>query len=100
MEVQLHEGLASPSGETSWCARTRGLLHLRDMSKVPDREDQAPTRAEEAEEASEAPPEVTCVKCIRRVKCIRVKDGVWYKPFAWEYPNEATSLLGICVECQ
>jgi hypothetical protein len=40
------------------------------------------------------------MRCDRRVKCIRVKDGIYYKPFAWEYPNGADSLLGICRLCQ
>lgn len=45
-------------------------------------------------------PEVECMGCKRRARCVRVSDGTVYKPTAWSYPIEATPLRGLCRDCQ
>ncbi len=46
------------------------------------------------------PPEVECVDCERRVRCIRVKDGTVYRPLAWKFPDPSFPLNGFCGDCQ
>lgn len=45
-------------------------------------------------------PEVECIGCRRRARCVRVSDGTIYRPMAWVYPNNGTPLLGHCRDCQ
>lgn len=43
---------------------------------------------------------VTCTDCGRSVRCIRMRDGTEYKPFAWSYLDPAQPLRGVCPTCK
>ena len=45
-------------------------------------------------------PEVECIWCERKVRCIRVSDGTVYRPLAWTFNPEHHPLLGVCTDCQ
>lgn len=47
---------------------------------------------------TDEPPECECLGCGRKVRCIRVKDGTMYRPFAWFFPTPG--VLGWCGECR
>lgn len=53
-----------------------------------------------ADNAQPVEMNVRCSSCGRTASCVQVKDGTVYKPVAWEYPDKANPMQGICSGCQ
>ena len=39
---------------------------------------------------------VTCSKCDRTARCIRMTDGTVYRPTGWTYPDPTMPMVGVC----